>query len=267
MDNELLHGSRIHRATRGLTDGPSEAYPWYLLEVVACLWSNRPLQSFKAASWIGSCWVYSSCTIYSSEKWDLRRCYVADRFAQELSPRLRAYQWPSVLTHQKSPLFSQGKILSTAKRGFDHARYSTIKCLALGGSLRIFLLDSKRLVHTAKVHPIDILEEHCNHYLITHLKRCFNKWRLTTKRISMVCELTISFLNLFYWRVGQAICAIDILLNIPKGRVPRALPMGACKGGEMVWLRHWSPSIWPWSLSSGVPGYLNSEISPLYPES
>jgi len=55
MDNELLHGSRIHGVPRGLTDGPFEAYPWCLFEVVACLWSNRPLQSFKAASWVGSC--------------------------------------------------------------------------------------------------------------------------------------------------------------------------------------------------------------------
>jgi hypothetical protein len=27
MDNELLHGSRIHGVPRGLTDGPPEAYP------------------------------------------------------------------------------------------------------------------------------------------------------------------------------------------------------------------------------------------------
>jgi len=36
--------------------------------------------------------------------------------------------------------------------------------------------------------------------------------------MSMVCELTVSFLNLFYWRVGQAICASDALYNTPEGQ-------------------------------------------------
>jgi len=31
----------------------------------------------------------------------------------------------------------------------------------------------------------------------------------------------------------------------PKGRVPRALSVGECKGGDMVCLEHGSASIWP----------------------
>ena len=53
----------------------------------------------------------------------------------------------------------------------------------------------------------------------------------------------------------------------PKGRVPRALPVGECKGGDMVCLGHGSPSIRPRSLSNGISRCLDSEISPPYPES
>ena len=53
----------------------------------------------------------------------------------------------------------------------------------------------------------------------------------------------------------------------PKGRVPRALPVGECKGGDMVYLKNGSASIWTWSLSNGIPRCLDSEISPPYPES
>ena len=53
----------------------------------------------------------------------------------------------------------------------------------------------------------------------------------------------------------------------PKGRVPRAMPVGECIGGDMVCLGHGSPSIWPRSLSNRVSRCLDSEISPPYPES
>ena len=58
----------------------------------------------------------------------------------------------------------------------------------------------------------------------------------------------------------------DMLLISPKGRVPRAMPVGECIGGDMVCLGHGSPSIWPRSLSNGVSRCLDSEISPSYPE-
>ena len=55
--------------------------------------------------------------------------------------------------------------------------------------------------------------------------------------------------------------------NNPKGRVPRAMPVGECIGGDMVCLGHGSSSVWPRSLSNGVSRCLDSEISPPYPES
>ena len=55
--------------------------------------------------------------------------------------------------------------------------------------------------------------------------------------------------------------------NNPKGRVPRALPVGECEGGDMVCLEHGNPSIWAWSLPNGVPRCMDPEISPPYPES
>ena len=55
--------------------------------------------------------------------------------------------------------------------------------------------------------------------------------------------------------------------NNPKGRVPRALPVGECEGGDMVCLGHGNPSVWPWSLPNGVSRCLDPKISPPYPES
>ena len=59
---------------------------------------------------------------------------------------------------------------------------------------------------------------------------------------------------------------ITILIN-PKGRVPRALPVGECKGGDMILLWYGSAIIRSWGLSNGIPRCLDSEISPPHPES
>ena len=60
--------------------------------------------------------------------------------------------------------------------------------------------------------------------------------------------------------------SVSVLLN-PKDRVRRALPVGECEGGDMIYWGHGNPSIWPWSVSNGVPCCLDSQISPPYPES
>jgi len=57
------------------------------------------------------------------------------------------------------------------------------------------------------------------------------------------------------------------LSNNPKGRVPRALPVGECEGGDMVCLKYGDPSIRTWSLPNGVSRCMDTEISPPYPES
>jgi len=57
------------------------------------------------------------------------------------------------------------------------------------------------------------------------------------------------------------------LSNNPKGRVPRALPVGECEGGDMVCLKYGDPSIRTRSLPNGVSRCMDTEISPPYPES
>ena len=51
-----------------------------------------------------------------------RACYPTQRLLNDLARELS----------RKSPLLSHGKILSAAKGGSDHSRYSNIKCPALG---------------------------------------------------------------------------------------------------------------------------------------
>jgi hypothetical protein len=65
---------------------------------------------------------------------------------------------------------------------------------------------------------------------------------------------------------GSQIRILSVSTN-PKGRVPRAMPVGECEGGDMVCLGHGNPSIWPWSLPNGVSRCVDPEISPPYPES
>ena len=67
-------------------------------------------------------------------------------------------------------------------------------------------------------------------------------------------------------QIEEAATQVCKHLISPKGRVPRAMPVGECIGGDMVCLGHGSPSIWPRSLSNGVSRCLDSEISPSYPE-
>jgi len=59
---------------------------------------------------------------------------------------------------------------------------------------------------------------------------------------------------------------IHPLLIIPKGRVPRAMPVGECKGGDMVNFSHGKSFFWSWSISEGISYSMDTEISPPNPE-
>ena len=65
------------------------------------------------------------------------------------------------------------------------------------------------------------------------------------------------------WELAHRASSIACVLE----RVPRAMPVGECEGGDMVCLGHGDPSIWTWSLPNGVSRCMDSEISPPYPES
>ena len=59
---------------------------------------------------------------------------------------------------------------------------------------------------------------------------------------------------------------IHPLLISPKGRVPRAMPVGECKGGDMVNFSHGKSLFWSWSISDGISYSMDTEISPPNPE-
>ena len=54
--------------------------------------------------------------------------------------------------------------------------------------------------------------------------------------------------------------------NNPKDRVPQALPVGECEGGDMVCIRRGNLSIWERSLSNRVSRSIDPETSPPYTE-
>ena len=67
-------------------------------------------------------------------------------------------------------------------------------------------------------------------------------------------------------RSGDEFCGIHPLLISPKGRVPRAMPVGECKGGDMVNFSHGKSFFWSWSISDGISYSMDTEISPPNPE-